>query len=287
LEKPVIETPIEEVIPGKLSWGASSSQQIPFRPAGPTHAPAEMSRQEFRNLIKDIDNQISTAPKGVKSNLIELRKQASDFLESKMNPDELASFKKSNEMYVDKYDLEDIFGPEIFKNNLQASDIEAITSKISKLHGYGGEASDKAQTAFDKGINILKKYPQFKDKAEQLATSAQKHSKLWALSSAGQQTSPSNITGSLQSMLLRGAAAVGHTKGLATEANKPINDLLKLGGQKINQLADNVETKSSTTANFLRNFSNADVSKKKAMLFSASQNPDLRKHLSETSELEE
>jgi hypothetical protein len=274
LEKPIVSQPIEEVIPGKLSYGPNPSQQMSYRP-DVTHNQYEMTRQEFRNLIKDLDNQISTAPKGIKSELIEMRKKAGEFLESKMTPEERIAFKKSNEMYVDKYDLEDIFGPEIFKSKLQDSDLKAITDKLSDLHSYGGKSSDKAISSFNKGIEILQKY--YPEKAKQISDLAQKHSKLWALSTAGQATSPSNITGSFQSLLLRGAATSGFLKRKVSGAIAPVQDLINWPAERLLTKATELERAGKTTqANFLRNFNNADVSKKKALMFSASQNPELR-----------
>jgi len=294
--KPAELPPVEQV-PGQNALAYGPGTQMQYAPEAPFN-PMEVNPQGLANLEKTVAEHGGAGPelaqmgKDIRGQIRGTPEQPG-LLGEERGQQYQDLMARHNEMRLAQDQMGKSFG------NLKPVDVQDLSDITQKLRGLAGQGetgmADKntLEKAF---FDTLKKGtddPAELAKIDNLQQNMTDEAWRRVLSAKGESK---NILFMLGHFLIGSGTRIGEAVGLGVNklsqlktVAKPINDLMNLGGKVINQTADGLEAKGKTTqAQFLRNFSSADVNKKKAMLFSASQNPDLRDTLkSEFSENKE
>ena len=277
-----------QTAPGKIS----PSDVLKFRPDEITQ-PINLTPQQLLNLRDELRGQTFGQQGIVKKVGTDITEGLTQKLETgleKISPENLSKFKEGMKTYSDIYGLEDLLGTQL-KNTVDKQG--ALTSEgmntVEKLTKY----IEKEMTGLEpgqqqvvlKGIkDKIKGIPELGDK---FLNAIENQSQLKTLQEKAYNIGNIKLFGPIEAMGVRVGAGAGRVirlleqSGEKLSGSSTIDKLSKASSDQIKKVSQFYRQKGSEkTANFLDELANVSSTQKKgALLFTASQNPNIKDEL--------
>lgn len=254
------------------------SEILSYRP-DMIEAPLEVNPQQLRSVEAELRELSKKADPGGA-----ITKVASDVRSTLLNelPPELAEkFKQGMLTQSEINRIKDLTSRDIiskFQGAEKAEATQALSNLLEAEHGFGGAGPGGSRIIRDDIKETLKRLdPKFGQEFEQRAG---EYAQKLDLNRVGETRgiSPGIIAGGIESLGVRGGAVVG----TALQKVDKMKALASIPKEKLATMAQDVAQQYPKLSNFLNNLASVQSqSKKNALLFVASQKPDLKAQLEE------
>lgn len=267
-----------------LRKGSQPKGTLPFRPDEITQ-PVELSPQQVLNLrdeIRDLTMTQAGLPKKVGA---EIGEELTEKLKAGVSPEKRAQFEEGMQTYRDIYGLEELV-PGISKKTTPEEAGKTIERAQAFIEKEMTDLDPGQKTAVleEFGQRIRRSVPEL---GEEFIQEAGYSSKLKELQEIAHKSGALRALGTIEAIGARAGAGYGSAKRLVGEAGKKVNVVQSIADFSADQMRDFAgiarNQGKESVANFLTELANVtSEGKKKALLFVASQKPEIRQFVEES-----
>lgn len=266
--------------PGKIS----PSDVLKFR-ADELTQPIELTPQQVLNLRDELRG-LTFGQEGIAKKIgTEITEDITGKLKAGISPEAQGKFQKGMDIYKDIYDLEDLLGTQLKSGN--RAEAEQTIQKLTRFIETQMPGIDPAQQkTILEGVKerVKRSVPEL---GEEFLTKTGKQAELKELQQAAYKTGSIRALGTIEAMGVRAGAAAGNIlrrlegAGEKLSGISMIDKVSKASSDQLKKAAQSYRsTGNESTANFLDELANVTSNQKKnALLFTASQNPNIKAEL--------